>query len=171
MSRHYYSLDGNSMEFGSDYRPPREHLAHLLSLLQQGQRSTFIFGPMPDDVNFVAYVYEGGSPVYLQCAGTSDAMTIECHKVDDDGQDRHYIVGRGGDHSDPPTVTIPYFEGTASATVYPDEVFAPDELAAFYQVQALPTLFFLDRQGKVVDAHRGMLSEAALRQRIERVLK
>ena len=146
MSRHYYSLDGNSMEFGSDYRPPREHLAHLLSLLQQGQRSTFISGPMPDDVNFVAYVYEGGSPVYLQCAGTSDAMTIECHKVDDDGQDRHYIVGRGGDHSDPPTVTIPYFEGTASATVYPDEVFALDE--------ATDIFFHYYETGEVPDRYR-----------------
>lgn len=146
MSRHYYSLDGNSMEFGSDYRPPREHLAHLLSLLQQGQRSTFIFGPMPDDVNFVAYVYEGGSPVYLQCAGTSDAMTIECHKVDDDGQDRHYIVGRGGDHSDPPTVTIPYFGGRASATVYPDEVFALDE--------ATDIFFHYYETGEVPDRYR-----------------
>lgn len=147
MSRHYYSLDGNSMEFGSDYRPPREHLAHLLSLLQQGQRSTFIFGPMPDDVNFVAYVYEGGSPVYLQCAGTSDAMTIEWHKVDDDGQDRHYIVGRGGDHSDPPTVEIPYFEGKASATVYPDEVFALDEATDiffhYYETGAVPDRYRL----------------------------
>ena len=53
----------------------------------------------------------------------------------------------------------------------PYVVFAPDELAALYQVQALPTLFFLDRKGNVLDSHRGMLSEAALRQRIERALK
>ena len=34
-------------------------------------------------------------------------------------------------------------------------VYAPDELAALFQVTALPTLYFLDRQGKVVDAQRG----------------
>ena len=50
-------------------------------------------------------------------------------------------------------------------------VYAPDELAAIFQVSALPTLYFLDREGKVVDAQRGALSEAALRQRIERALK
>ena len=53
----------------------------------------------------------------------------------------------------------------------PYVVFAPDELAAIFQVTALPTLYFLDRQGRVVDAQRGMMSEAALRQRIERALQ
>lgn len=50
-------------------------------------------------------------------------------------------------------------------------VYAPDELAALFQVTALPTLYFLDRQGKVVDAQRGALSEGELRRRIERALK
>jgi thiol-disulfide isomerase/thioredoxin len=53
----------------------------------------------------------------------------------------------------------------------PYVVFAPDELAAIFQVTALPTLYFLDRRGQVVDAQRGMLSESELRQRIERALK
>lgn len=125
--RHYYTMDGGSMEFGSGLRPPREDIAHLLSLLQKGKRSTFILGPIPDGVHFVDYIHKGGSPVYLQCAGTSDAMTIEWHKYDDDGQDRHYIVGRGGDHSGDPSVDISFFDGTGKATVYPDEVFALDE--------------------------------------------
>ncbi|MFY0580010.1 TlpA family protein disulfide reductase [Cystobacter fuscus] len=53
----------------------------------------------------------------------------------------------------------------------PYVVFAPDELAAIFQVTALPTLYLLDRKGQVVDSQRGMMSEAALRQRIERALK
>ena len=52
----------------------------------------------------------------------------------------------------------------------PYVVYAPDEMAAAFQVTALPTLYFLDREGRVVDAQRGALSEAALRARIERAL-
>ncbi len=53
----------------------------------------------------------------------------------------------------------------------PYVVYATDEIASAFQVTALPTLYFLDREGKVVDAQRGMLTEDALRRRIERALK
>lgn len=50
-------------------------------------------------------------------------------------------------------------------------VYAPDEMATVFQVTALPTLYFLDREGRVVDAQRGAMSESALRARIERALE
>ncbi|HYO56903.1 TlpA family protein disulfide reductase [Archangium sp.] len=50
-------------------------------------------------------------------------------------------------------------------------VYAPDEVAAAFQVTALPTLYFLDREGRVVDAQRGAMSEPALRRRIEMALE
>jgi thiol-disulfide isomerase/thioredoxin len=53
----------------------------------------------------------------------------------------------------------------------PYVVYATDDIASAFQVSALPTLYFLDREGKVVDAQRGMLTEEALRRRIERALK
>ncbi|WP_398577196.1 redoxin domain-containing protein [Stigmatella hybrida] len=53
----------------------------------------------------------------------------------------------------------------------PYVVYAGDDIARAYRVEALPTLYFLDREGKVTDAVRGAMSEAAIRQRIERALK
>lgn len=48
--------------------------------------------------------------------------------------------------------------------------FAPDEMAEGYKVEALPTLYFIDKEGKILEAHRGALSERQLRARIEEVL-
>ncbi|WP_224245451.1 TlpA family protein disulfide reductase [Hyalangium gracile] len=53
----------------------------------------------------------------------------------------------------------------------PYVVYANDEMARAFQVEALPTLYFLDRDGKVTDAVRGMMSEASIRRRIENALK
>ncbi|WP_426750157.1 TlpA family protein disulfide reductase [Myxococcus sp. Y35] len=53
----------------------------------------------------------------------------------------------------------------------PYVVYADDDVARAFQVSALPTLYFLDRDGKVMDAQRGALSEDGIRRRIERALK
>ncbi|WJS91141.1 hypothetical protein [Microbacterium testaceum] len=145
--RYYYTMDGSSMEFGSDFRGPRDQVAHLLGLLRPGERSTFILGAIPEGIHFAHHIHEGEKSRYLQCAGTSDAMTIEWHKIDDDGQDRHYIVGHGGDHSGEPSVDIPFFDGTRKATVYPDEVFALDEATDiffhYYETGEIPSAYEL----------------------------
>lgn len=52
----------------------------------------------------------------------------------------------------------------------PYVVYASDEMARAYKVEALPTLYFLDREGRVSDAVRGMMSESAIRRRIESAL-
>lgn len=53
----------------------------------------------------------------------------------------------------------------------PYAVYANDEVARAFKIEALPTLYFLDREGKVTDAVRGMMPEASIRRRIEAALK
>ena len=48
--------------------------------------------------------------------------------------------------------------------------FADDPVAAAYKIQALPTLYFIDRQGRVLQAHSGSVSASTLREWIEQAL-
>ncbi|RKH38159.1 TlpA family protein disulfide reductase [Corallococcus sicarius] len=66
---------------------------------------------------------------------------------------------------------VDYFLQRFQPELRPYVVYADDNVARAFQVNALPTLYFLDADGKVVDAQRGMLSEDGLRRRIERALK
>lgn len=50
-------------------------------------------------------------------------------------------------------------------------VLADDAVSDRYNVSVLPTLFFIDREGKIVAESTGYTSEDALRARLERVLK
>lgn len=49
-------------------------------------------------------------------------------------------------------------------------VFADNGMAASYRVDSLPTLYFIDREGKILEAYAGYASESVLRSRIERAL-
>jgi thiol-disulfide isomerase/thioredoxin len=49
--------------------------------------------------------------------------------------------------------------------------FATEEITRQYGVDALPTLYFIDREGRIVESHRGKLSEAQLRRRLAAVLQ
>jgi thiol-disulfide isomerase/thioredoxin len=49
--------------------------------------------------------------------------------------------------------------------------FADDVTSARYRITSLPTLYFIDRQGKVLDAFTGSASESQLRRWIEEALK
>lgn len=49
--------------------------------------------------------------------------------------------------------------------------FATQETTDDYGVVVLPTLYFIDREGRLLDSHRGALDEARLRRRIEAALK
>jgi thiol-disulfide isomerase/thioredoxin len=49
-------------------------------------------------------------------------------------------------------------------------VFADDQMAASYGLQALPTLYFIGRDGRVLESHSGYASESHLRRQIESAL-
>jgi thiol-disulfide isomerase/thioredoxin len=49
--------------------------------------------------------------------------------------------------------------------------FATEETAGAYGVVALPTLYFIDRDGRLLESHRGTLDEPQLRRRLEAALK
>lgn len=49
-------------------------------------------------------------------------------------------------------------------------VFAAEDVLDRYQVHALPTLFLLDREGKIAGAHQGFMKEEELRRELDRVL-
>jgi thiol-disulfide isomerase/thioredoxin len=75
---------------------------------------------------------------------------------------------------DPPErakVQVSLFVDKKVPELRPYVVFASDKMAAAYGVQALPMLFLIDRQGKIVDTLRGYASEELLRERIERALQ
>ena len=50
-------------------------------------------------------------------------------------------------------------------------VLAAEESLDQYKVQALPTTYFIDREGKIVDRFRGLNGEGTLRDAFERALR
>lgn len=81
------------------------------------------------------------------------------------------FVAASRDDGDTAPQQVDYFLQRFQPDLRPYVVYADDNMARAFEVNALPTLYFLDRDGKVMDAQRGMLSEDSLRRRIERALK
>jgi thiol-disulfide isomerase/thioredoxin len=81
------------------------------------------------------------------------------------------FVAASRDDDDVKEEVVRQFVGRHLPELAPYVVYANDEMAMAFRVEALPTLYFLDREGKVIDAVRGMMSEHAIRRRIENALK
>jgi thiol-disulfide isomerase/thioredoxin len=80
------------------------------------------------------------------------------------------FVAASRDDEDVKEYVVDRFVKTRVPELGPYVVYANNDVAQAFKVEALPTLYILDRDGKVIDAVRGMLSESALRRRIERAL-
>jgi thiol-disulfide isomerase/thioredoxin len=81
------------------------------------------------------------------------------------------FVAASRDDDDVKEELVRQFLGRNLPELEPYVVYANDEVAMAFRVEALPTLYFLNREGKVIDAVRGMMSEPALRRRVENALK
>lgn len=143
----YYTTDGSSMKLWAPSRTPREQLTRLLSMLTPEHHSTFVLSELPPNADFLTYLHAGGSDAFLQCAGTTEAMTIEWRKRDDDGEYRIYILGHGGPREGAPDVTITFDGGVHHVEVYPDEVFelaeATEIFTHYYDNATVPDKYVL----------------------------
>ena len=50
-------------------------------------------------------------------------------------------------------------------------VFTTPEVSEAFKIRVLPTLYFIDRAGKILEAHTGTVSESSLRRAIERAVE
>ncbi|MGO4205623.1 hypothetical protein AB4Z09_28600 [Rhodococcus sp. TAF43] len=69
--------------------------------------------------------------VYIQAAGSADAMSVEVRLLVGDTY-QLYVVGRPGARVGEPGIEIPFHEGRNRLHVYAGEVFTADEAAAIF---------------------------------------
>jgi thiol-disulfide isomerase/thioredoxin len=84
------------------------------------------------------------------------------------------LVFVAANHGDDPSTrkgAVGVFIAQTEAALGDYVAFATEEITRQYSVEALPTLYFIDREGRIVESHRGTLSESQLRRRIARVLQ
>lgn len=104
----------------------------MLSLVGEPGRSTFALSKLPDGQSIWDVKGETLPSVFLQAAGTAEDMTVEWRRLDQDGVERLYTVGRGGPRGGEPTMTIEFLDGTGRALVHPDEAFTAEEAGEIF---------------------------------------
>jgi hypothetical protein len=128
-----YEINGASIaNLINGPRSYEDNLQRMVSLLGKSGRSTFALSRLPDGKDIWDVTRESLPSVFLQAAGTADAMTIEWRRIEQDGTERLYTVGHDGPRDGEPPVTIDFLGGTACALVYPDEVFTEDEAGEIF---------------------------------------
>ncbi len=81
------------------------------------------------------------------------------------------LVAASRDEPETAAVAVSYFvDQVLPALREHAVVFAPDLMARQYHVDSLPTLYILDREGRVFDSAKGELTEAQLRRRVAKAV-
>lgn len=81
------------------------------------------------------------------------------------------FVAANRDDPDEAASLVSEFARRRVPDLLPYVVFADDDVSDAYQVRALPTVYFVGRDGRVLDAHSGGVSEATLRRWVEAALE
>ncbi|HXN40787.1 MAG TPA: TlpA disulfide reductase family protein [Myxococcaceae bacterium] len=66
--------------------------------------------------------------------------------------------------------SVGVFVAKQAPDLAPYIVFADTAVAAHYQINFLPTVYFIDREGKILSSYSGYSPEAAMRSRVEQAL-
>jgi thiol-disulfide isomerase/thioredoxin len=81
------------------------------------------------------------------------------------------FVAVSQDDSDAAEYLVQQFMDRHQPDLAPYVVYGTHEVAQLFKVEALPTLYFLDREGRIMSVHRGMLDEQEMRRNIEASLR
>jgi len=80
------------------------------------------------------------------------------------------LVAANWDEGANAKASVGVFVARRAPDLAPYIVFADTTAAAHYQIDSLPTVYFIDREGKILGSYFGYSPEAAMRSRIEQAL-
>jgi len=137
-----------SAKLTDDFMPLPDQIRHSLGRLDGTEDFAYLLYYVPDDAGWPdapGYDDSKYDDEYMQSAGSADAMTIEVKRREDDGELRHYVIGRPGDDADAPDVEVRFSE--YSQLIRPTEVFDANEAAqvyyAYFQTRTVPDTYVL----------------------------
>lgn len=117
----------SSMRLTDSFRPYREQIRFNLGQLDNDEDWAYQLWFVPDTAGWPdapGYSDFDWNSRYIQAGGSADRMSVEMQRVEN-GELRHYVVGRPHDLDEPLTETV-NVAGT-DHPVHPAEVFDADE--------------------------------------------
>ena len=100
----------SNSKLSNEFRSYPEQIRRMLGLLDGTSAGRFAYQLwfVPDEAGWPdapGYANEDWNSRYLQAGGSADRMSVELQRVED-GQLRHYVVGRPHDLGEPLTETV-----------------------------------------------------------------
>lgn len=80
------------------------------------------------------------------------------------------LVAANRDEGANANASVGVFVSRRAPDLAPYIVFADTAVVGLYQINSLPTVYFIDRQGKILSSYSGYSPEAAMRSRVEQAL-
>jgi len=147
LSPYAYNLpDGSSTTFNRLASPAEKTARRLVSRMGSTQPTLCVWR-LPDGADLFDLDDDEWPKTFLQAAGTAEAMTIEWRRLDDDGEERLYVVGHGGLRQGEPNTPVDVNYGGDVIKIHPDEVFDADEagdiLVTYLHTERVPDKYAL----------------------------